>query len=496
MNWKHRVPLAGAVLLAIALYLVPISERGLVGPDEPRYSSIARHMAESGDWVTPVLWNEPWFEKPALLFWLGAIGQAIGLDAYTRVPVALLSLGFLAFFFLAVRKGFGTRAAVPATCVLGTSAGWLAYSDAAVFDAPLTVFTSAALLCLLPWVENPEGGNRLRLVPFGALLGLGVLSKGLVAPVVALVALTPVVIPQPRRAADLLSLRSLVPFAAVCLPWYLACYRLNGSVFVEEFIVRHHLERFVSSSLEHVQPWWFFGPVLLVFLLPWTPLLFGLRRDTLWGEPRLRFLTAWALGTVAFFSLSVNKLPAYVLPSIPPLAVLIGIRWRQGPMTRLLLVAAGTLVLVPLAGTLLGPALADGIRRAWAGLEPGSVARGLVAGLALAGLGALAALRVGRRWAVPVLAALVALALTVFKLETYPGASRLAGTREFYQENRSLLEHACLGEVRRHVLYGLRHYGRDAIPDCETQPRPFRIEGEPPQVVRDDPRATGARPPP
>ena len=496
MNWKHPALLAGAVLLALALYLIPISERGLVGPDEPRYASIARHMAESGDWITPMLWNEPWFEKPALLFWLGAIGHAVGLDAYTRVPVALLSLGFLAFFFLVVRKGFGTRAAVPATCVLGTSAGWLAYSDAAVFDAPLTVFTSAALLCLLPWVENPEGGNRRWLVPFGALLGLGVLSKGLVAPVVALVALTPVVLQQPRRVAALLSLRPLVPFAAVSLPWYLACYQLNGTVFVEEFIVRHHLERFVSSSLEHVQPWWFFGPVLLVFLLPWTPLLLGLGRDTLWGEPRLRFLTAWALGTLAFFSLSVNKLPAYVLPSIPPLAILIGLRWRQAPTTRLLVVAAGTLVLVPLAGMLLGPGLADGILRAWAGLEPGSATQGLAAGLALAGLGALAAMRAGRRWAVPALAALVALALTVLKLQTYPEASRLAGTREFYLENRPQLKQACLGEVRRHVAYGLRHYGRDAIPDCQTQPRPFRIEGEPPQVVRADPRAMGTPPPP
>ena len=479
MNWKHSTLLAVAALLAIALYLVPMSDRGLVGPDEPRYASIARHMAESGNWITPVLWNEPWFEKPALLFWLGAAGHAVGLDAYVRLPVALLSLGFLAFFFVTVRKEFGARAAVSATCVLGTSAGWLAYSDAGVFDAPLTVLTSGALLCLLPWVEDPERGNRRWLVPFGALLGLGVLSKGLVAPVVALLALTPVVLQQPRRAADLLSLRSLVPFAAVCFPWYAACYALNGTAFVEEFIVRHHLERFVSSSLEHVQPWWFFGPVLLVFLLPWTPLLLGLRRDTLWSEPRLRFLTAWALGTLVFFSLSVNKLPAYVLPAIPPLAILIGIRWRQAPTRRLLLVAGGTLLLVPLAGTLLGPALADGILRAWAGLRPGNAAQGLVVGLALAGLGALAALKAARPWAVPAVAVIVATTLTVLKLQTYPEASRLAGTREFYLENRPLLEQACLGEVRRHVSYGLRHYGRDAIPDCETQPRAFRIEGDP-----------------
>ncbi len=488
MNRKLAATLAVAAILAAALYLIPIPQRGLVGPDEPRYASIARHMAESGNWITPVLWGEPWFEKPAMLFWLGAIGHVVGLESYARVPVVLLSLGFLAFFIATVRKAFGVRTAVAATCVLGTSAGWVAYADAAVFDAPLTACTSAALLCLLPWVQNPDDRNRRCLVPFGALLGLGVLCKGLVAPTVALFALTPLIFQQPRRVLDLLSHRSLLPFAGVCLPWYLACYWRNGTVFVEEFIVRHHLERFLSSSLEHGQPWWFFGPVLLVFLLPWTPLLLGLGRDALWSEPRQRFLTAWALGTLAFFSLSVNKLPAYILPSIPPLAVLLGIQWRQEPRRGLLLAAAGTLLMVPLAGTLIAPALADGISRAWDGLQPRSLATGLGAGLGAASLAALAALKAGRSWAIPAVGAVAALALTLLKLQTYPPASRLAGTREFYLEHQSRMEQACLGDVRRHVAYGFRHYGRDTIPDCAAQPRAFRIEGDPPQIVRHDPR--------
>lgn len=491
MNRKHGATLAVAAMLAVALYLVPIPQRGLVGPDEPRYASIARHMAESGNWVTPVLWGEPWFEKPTMLFWLGAAGYAVGFDAYARIPVALLSLGFLAFFFRTVQKAFGVRTAVPATCVLGTSAGWVAYSDAGVFDAPLTAFTSAALLSLLPWVQEPGDGNRRCLVPFGALLGLGVLSKGLVAPVVALFALMPVVLARPSSALDLLSHRSLIPFAAVCLPWYVACYWLNGAVFVEEFIVRHHLQRFVSSSLEHVQPWWFFGPVLLVFLLPWTPLLLGLGREALWSEPRLRFLTAWALGTIAFFSLSVNKLPAYILPSIPPLAVLLAIQWQRAPQRRLLLAAACSLLLVPLAGALIAPALADGISRAWDGLQPRSLAAGLVAGIAVASLAALAALKPGRSWAIPAVGAVAALALALLKLQTFPSASRLAGTREFYLENQSRMEQACLGEVRRHVAYGFRHYGRDMIPECGSKPRFFRIEGHPPRIVRNDPETQG-----
>ena len=480
----RRIAIAAAVAaLAIALYLAPIPGRGLIGPDEPRYASIARQMAESGDWITPVLWGEPWFEKPAMLFWLGALGHSLGLESLTRIPVALLSLAFLGFFFVTVRNGFGGDAAIAATVILGTSAGWVAYSDAGVFDAPLAVFTSAALLSLLPWVADRAAGRTRHLAGFGALLGLGVLSKGLVAPAVAFFALAPSLVRQPGRLGDLLGLRCLGAFAAVCIPWYLACYLRNGSVFVEEFIVRHHFERFVTSSLEHVQPWWFFGPVLLLFLLPWTPLLFGLRWREMWGDPRMRFLACWAVGTLLFFSISVNKLPAYILPSVPPLAILIGLQRSRTPRRVMLAAVAGTLLLVPLAATLLAPALADGIRRAWAGVQPESMAAGLAAGLACAGGGALVALRLAPRTAFATIGVLAALSLALLKQWTFPGISQVAGTREFHNQNGAVLGRACLGELRRHAAYGLRHYSRDAIPECDLQPRGLRIEGDPPAIV-------------
>ena len=339
--------LAAAALLA-ALYLLPIPRRGLLGPDEPRYASIARHMAESGDWVTPTLWGEPWFEKPALLFWLGGLGHAVGLEAYTRLPVALLSLGFLVFFYRKVRGEFGEQVALPATCILSTSAGWIAYSDAGVFDAPLAVFTSAALLCLLAWVKDPESGaGRRSLSWFGGLLALGVLSKGLVAPIAAFFAIFPILCKRPSRVLDLMHPRALLPFALVCLPWYAVCYARNGRIFLDEFLVRHHFERFFSSSLQHEQPWWFFGVVLVAFLLPWSPLLFGLRRDDLLGDMRLRFLGCWALGPLLLFSLSVNKLPAYILPVLPPLAILLAARWARKPLRWLLAASASTLLLIP-----------------------------------------------------------------------------------------------------------------------------------------------------
>ena len=482
MTRARAATLVAAAAVAVTLYLLPVAERGLVGPDEPRYASISREMAESGDWVTPRLWGEPWFEKPAMLFWMGGIGYAAGLEPYTRVPVALLSLGFLAFFFWRVRTHFDQEIAVTATCLLATSAGWIAYSDAGVFDVPLTAFTSAALLCLLPWSHSSERSRPAEMAAFGALLGCGVLSKGLVAPLVAAAATAPVIVRRPRALLDLLRPVPLGAFALVCLPWYAACYWANGRTFIDEFIIRHHFERFVSSSLQHVQPWWFYLPVLAVFLLPWTPLALSLRWNTVADGPSRRFLACWAVGPLLLFSVAVNKLPAYILPILPPLAILLAIQWKAKPSRWLLLASCGTLLLVPLAGALLPQGLADGIRRAWAGLDAASIAGGAIAGIAAFALAAFAVLRASREWSIPAVCAIAALSLAALKFQAFPAISLQAGTREFVAGEQTRLAESCIGDIRRHAAYGIRHYTRHSVPNCDEAPAAFRIEGDPPAI--------------
>lgn len=483
MKRSHARALAAAAALAILLYLLPISCRGLIGPDEPRYASISREMAESGDWVTPRLWGEAWFEKPAMLFWMGGLGYAAGLESYTRVPVALLSLGFLAFFFWRVRAHFGGETAVAATCLLATSAGWIAYSDAGVFDAPLTAFTSAALLCLLPWASSHDRSRPAEMAAFGALLGFGVLSKGLVALVVAVAAAVPVLVRRPRALLDLLRPAPLGAFCLACLPWYIACYWANGQVFIDEFIVRHHFERFFSSSLQHVQPWWFYLPVLALFLLPWTPLALSLRWETVAAGTSRRFLACWALGPLLLFSVAVNKLPGYILPSLPPLAILLAIQWKAKASRPLLIASGATLLLVPLAGTLLPGALADGIRRAWAGLDSASILAGAAAGIAALAVASIMALKTSRERSIPAVCAIAALTLAALKFQAFPAISLQAGTQEFVASERTRLAKACIGDIRRHAAYGIWHYSGYSVPDCEQVPAAFRIEGDPPVIV-------------
>ena len=151
---------ARVVALVIGCYLLYFDAtwlRGLVGPDEPRYASIANDMAVSGDCGTPRLAGEPWFEKPSLLYWIGAAFDSLG-DHATRVPVALLSVAFLVLFHWRMRVEFGENEADFSTAILATSAGWISFSQVGVFDLPLSVALGAAMLALVRWADSDTPG--------------------------------------------------------------------------------------------------------------------------------------------------------------------------------------------------------------------------------------------------------------------------------------------------------------------------------------------------
>src|SRR6201996_4193677 len=109
----RKIPrvLWASVPLACLAYFYRLSAVGVIGPDEPRYASIAREMARSGDWITPRLWGQPWFEKPALLYWMTGTAFRLGLgpDLAPRLPVAATAVAFLAFYWWILRREFGSR---------------------------------------------------------------------------------------------------------------------------------------------------------------------------------------------------------------------------------------------------------------------------------------------------------------------------------------------------------------------------------------------------
>jgi 4-amino-4-deoxy-L-arabinose transferase-like glycosyltransferase len=347
---------AAAILSGIGLfflYFFGLTRTGLVGPDEPRYAAIGRAMAATGDWITPRLWGQPWFEKPALLYWMTAAGfkAGLGADWAPRLPVALMSVAFLVFFFVALRREFGDRAAWYSAALLATSAGWLVYSHVAITDLPMSAAFAAAMLAI--GIREPTFRSSLAA---GAFLGLAVLAKGLVP----LVLFIPALWFLRHRIRDLAILFAAA--ALVATPWYVLVTLRNGTPFLQEFFWKHHFDRFVSSTLLHGQPVWFYFPILLAGLFPWTPMLALLFNRRLYRDRRAQFLLAWFAWGFVFFSASRNKLPGYLLPLLPAVAALMGIALSETARARILLAACGLLFFIaPPSIEVLPQALVSGI---------------------------------------------------------------------------------------------------------------------------------------
>jgi 4-amino-4-deoxy-L-arabinose transferase-like glycosyltransferase len=461
-----------ALPLAYFLYFFGLTSAGMVGPDEPRYASIGREMARSGDWVTPRLWGQPWFEKPALLYWMTGAAFRLGLgpDLAPRLPVALMSMAFLVFYWWMLRREFGCAAAWIAALILSTSAGWWAYSQSGVTDLPLSAAFAAAMLLALPWIARRDQ----QLLPYASLmLGLAVLAKGPVSLVLA----APIALGW-RGWRDLLHLRVIAPFLLIALPWYVLCYLRNGAAFLNDFFWLHNFQRFTSGSLQHVQPWWYYVPVLALLLLPWT-LLAPLAAIGSPVDRRSLFLSLVTLWPLVFFSISVNKLPGYILPLFPALAALIALGLSQmRNAAPWLAVTSLLLAAYPIAAPLLAAAIESGLSRAprpqfhlvW------------LAPLPIAALVWLLDSRGSRLAAVACLAASAALGMVYLKLEM----GRFAFARDFWNGVSARAGSVCVASLDRGWRYGLNYYSTVPLPDCSDNPKPLHIvqrSGRPPELV-------------
>jgi len=465
----RRVSPLGWLILpgAYFLYFYGLGVIGLLGPDEPRYASIAREMARSGDWITPRLWGQPWFEKPALLYWMTGAAFRLGLgeDLAPRLPVALLSVAFLAFYWWILRREFDELQAWLSVLILGTCGAWIGFSQVGAPDLPLTATFSVAMLLALPWIAR---GDARWLPAAAALLGLAVLAKGLVPLVLA----TPIVLRGPRLQ-ELIRPRVVAPFLAVAVPWYLLCYLRNGRAFLEVFFWQQQVARLTSPALMHIEPWWFYLPVLAAALLPWTPLAALLFTRRVYADPARRFLLAWVLFGLVFFSISSNKLAGYILPLLPAIAALMGSALAEIAKARIWLAACAALLVAFLAaGSMLPHAVAEGLSRAplpafhWTWLLPAAIA---------AGAWQLES-RKRRLAAVASIAVCVSAAVVWLKRVDAAEIDRVASARGFWREIAGRSNDICVDSLSRNWRYGLNYYSVAPLPDCSDQPRPLEIK--------------------
>jgi 4-amino-4-deoxy-L-arabinose transferase-like glycosyltransferase len=333
-------------------YFHNLGALGLVGPDEPRYAWIARDMQETRDWVTPRLYGKPWFEKPPLYYWGAALSfKFLGVSETTaRLPSAISALlATLALAWLALRL-YGAGTARWLLLLLPTTVGMIGFSHAAATDMPfaamltIALVFAAQLMNLVPSV-TPQPQNYTASIStlrsftssatftsflFGFFLGLATLAKGPAAIVLSggAVLLWAVFTKRWRDAFRCLHPLAIASFLLTALPWYILCARRNPDFF-RVFIIEHNFNRFLTPQFQHTQPIWYYVPIFILAVFPWIffHALAKLQFLTNWRQ-RLpeshtqAFLLASVGFTFLFFTLAKSKLPGYLLPAIPPAALL------------------------------------------------------------------------------------------------------------------------------------------------------------------------------
>jgi 4-amino-4-deoxy-L-arabinose transferase-like glycosyltransferase len=332
----HRVTHSRIVILLLLFVLVwfaGLDERKLTRPDEGRYSEIPREMAVTGDWVTPRLNGLKYFEKPPLQYWATAFAyNTFGQHNWSaRAWPALTGLFGLLLVFAIGRHLYGWQTAIAATAILASSLWYFAIAHVNTLDMGLTCWMTLTMAGFL-FAERSEATKGERLAGMHAAwagMALAMLSKGLIGIVLpGGVLLFYSLWQRDLRMWDRLHIGTgLLLFLAIVAPWFVWVQARNPE-FGEFFFFHEHFSRFVSTGHRREGGWWYFVPILLGGMAPWT-LLFLSRLRHVWAviatpkpfHPE-RLLVVWCVFIFVFFSVSGSKLPSYIIPVFPALALL------------------------------------------------------------------------------------------------------------------------------------------------------------------------------
>ena len=359
---RQRV-LALVLGLGVLIALWRLGSTGLVDETPPLFAAAGRAMAETGDWLTPRVNGLPRYDKPPLIYWLMGLGFAIpGQGAWdplgtwsARLPSALsciavmLGLADTLLRWPQENNAHPRATAVAAPLVFALSPLVLIWSRTAVSDGLLCALLSLSLL--LQWRRFADPDHQ-RWFSAWIVLGLAVLAKGPVA--VVLSGLTLLLFGLLRQQLGLLwqrlrPLPGLLITALISLPWYVAELLVEGQPFWDSFFGYHNLQRFTSVVNDHLQPWWFFLPVMAVAAIPFTAYLLValVQRASRRTEPQhslQQYAACWLLAVFLFFTTAATKLPSYWLPATPAAALLITLALRR--RTRAVTLARGCTLLV------------------------------------------------------------------------------------------------------------------------------------------------------
>ncbi|MFZ6800193.1 glycosyltransferase family 39 protein [Undibacterium sp. Di24W] len=351
----------------LVIWFYMLGARTLVPTDEGRYAEMAREMVATGDWITQRLNGIKYFEKPPLQNWMNALTFSLfGLgDWQARLWTGLCGLiGILAASYTAF-KIYGRRVAISTTLILGSSFYWAAMGHINTLDMGLSGMMTLALCGLLlaqrDGASDKEQRNGMLLCWAG--MALATMSKGLIGFVLpgAVLVLYTVWTRDFGLWLRLHLGKGLLLFFAITVPWFILVWQANPE-HPHFFFIHEHFQRFTSTVHKRGGAWYYFFPLLIIGIVPWLGLLLqsllaSVRKEQSQFQAK-KMLTIWTVFIFFFFSVSGSKLPSYILPVFPALAILIACELEKISVMSLR-INAGLLALIGVASLLFSPKIAD-----------------------------------------------------------------------------------------------------------------------------------------
>jgi 4-amino-4-deoxy-L-arabinose transferase-like glycosyltransferase len=335
----------------VLTFFVGLGHPSIADSDEAFYAQAAKEMLNRGDWLTPHYNGQYRFEKPILYYWLIAFGYRMAgiSELMARLPSAFAGLLLVLTTFVCARQWYDQSTGMLAGAITATSFGYVAVARQALPDLTLACFITIAVWSALmgmaaPQPTHAQHGRRWWLALSGIALAGGFLTKGPVGLVLPALVVGPLALwrcvrppipaakPLRQRLVALAGDVALLSLICVVLaaPWFAAMTQSHGMSYLDRFFIGENVQRFTTERYNAPRPLWYYLPVLLGGLLPWSPLMLlwwrsltPIFRGVQRVNPTVFSLALWALAPLLFYSLSIGKQPRYILPILPPLAILI-----------------------------------------------------------------------------------------------------------------------------------------------------------------------------
>ncbi len=362
------------LVVSYIAFLWHLGSTALVDETEPLFAEAARQMTVTGNWVTPYFNESTRFDKPPLIYWLMAIGyKVIGVNEWAvRLPSALSAIALIILGFYTLRyfgftnsktKDFSAQknhrqlwlAACIGSALIGLNLQTIIWGRMGVSDMLLSGCMGSALFCFFLGYASEVKSNKLTVIKeqlqlpnkwylsFYILTGLAVLAKGpvgVVLPGLIIFCFLVYVNQFWSVVREIRLLWGITIFLVITVPWYVLVILENGQSYIDSFFGYHNFERFTDVVNGHDAPWYFYFIIVLALFAPWSVYLpLGIMRSRWWQynywrkQPRQYHLKIfafwWFICIFVFFSISVTKLPSYVLPLIPAAAILVALLWSD-----------------------------------------------------------------------------------------------------------------------------------------------------------------------